>query len=272
MLRFWLVNSEAYLRVSAKLNWAEEHIKNLNAATDRFRKAHPDIVVAEPHEDLGEVWHKVAYVPEIPDPIALMLGDALYNLRAALDYLAQELVVAAGNEPSGQTAFPIFDTADEYWERMGRKVKGMRQSAIEAINRIQPYEGGFSHALWQLHRLNNIDKHRVLLTIALVNSGRTMTPIEEQEFAERFKRVHGAYPTGTSRWRFRHGKEFPVPLNASDILLKVPVSEVQKDVRFSFDIAFSEREVKAGTTVFVLLRVIADQVFEVVRSMGPHLQ
>jgi len=266
------MGANAYARVLAKLNWAEEHIKNLNAATDRFRKAHPNIVVPERHEDLGEIWHKVAYVPEIPDPIALMLGDALYNLRAALDYLAHELVVIAGNEPSRQTAFPIFDKPNEYWEGMARKVKGMRQMAIESINRIQPYEGGFGHALWQLHRLNNIDKHRVLLTIALVNSGRTMTPGEEQQFAERFKRVHGAYPTGASRWRMLRGKAFPVSLNAGDILLKVPISEAQEDVRFSFDIAFNEREVKAGTTVFVLSRMMSDQVFEVVRSMGPHLQ
>jgi hypothetical protein len=266
------MDSAPYLRVLAKLQWAEEHIKNLNATTDRFRKAHPDIVAAEPHEDLGEIWHKVAYVPSIPDPLALMLGDALYNLRAALDYLAHQLVVVAGNEPNGQTAFPIFDTADEYWERMGRKVKGMRQPAMEAINRIQPYEGGFGHTLWQLHRLNNIDKHRVLLTIALINSGRTMTPSEEQQFAERFRRVHGAYPTGTSRWRFLRGKEFPVPLNADYILLKVPISEAQEDMRFGFDIAFNERDVPAGTTVFVLLRMMSDQVFEVLRSMGPHLQ
>jgi hypothetical protein len=56
------------------------------------------------------------------------------------------------------------------------------------------------------------------------------------------------------------------------VLLKVPISEAQEDVRFSFDIAFDERVVKAGTTVFILLRMMADQVFEVVRSMGPHLQ
>lgn len=266
------MGSAPYFRVLAKLNWAEEHIKNLNAATDRFRKAHTDIVIREPHEDLGEVWHKVAYVPEIPAPLGLLLGDALYNLRAALDYLAYELVLAGGNEPSGQTAFPIFDTADEYWERMARKVKGMRQSAIEAINRIQPYEGGFSHALWQLHRLNNIDKHRALLTIALVNTARTMTPSEEQQFAERFKRVHGAYPTGTSQWRFRRGKGFPVPLNAGDVLLKVPISEVQEDMRFGFDIAFDEGEVKASMTIFVFLRTVADQVFRVIESLGPHLQ
>jgi hypothetical protein len=266
------MNSAPYLRILTKLNWAEEHIKNLNAATDGFRKAHTDIVVTEPHEDLAEVWHKVAYVPEIPDPLALMLGDALYNLRASLDYLVQELIVIAGNEPSRQAAFPIFDTANEYWEGMAKKVKGMRQTAIEAINRVQPYQGGFGNTLWQLHRLNNIDKHRVLLTIALINSGRIMTPSEEQQFAERFKRVHGAYPTGTSQWRFRRGKDAPVPLKAGDILLKVPVSEAQEDMRFAFDIAFNEREVPSGTTVFVLLRTMADQVFRVIESMGPHLQ
>lgn len=266
------MSGEAYSRVLAKLQWAEEHIKKLNAATHSFRQKHADVIIAEPHEDVGEVWYKVAYVPEIPAPIALMLGDALYNLRAALDYLAHELVVIAGNEPNSQTAFPIFNTSKDFSDGVDKKVKGMRQTAIEAFRSIQPYQGGFGHTLWQLHRLNNIDKHRVLLTVALINSGRTMTPSEELQFAERFKKVHGAYPTGTSPWRFLRRKGAPIPLEADDVLLKTPISEAQKGMGFSFDIAFNEGKIAEGTTLFALLRMMDDQVFDVLRSMGPHLQ
>ena len=40
----------------------------------------------------------------------------------------------------------------------------MRQDAIDAIDAIKPYKGG-NDTLWQLHRLNVVDKHRLLVTV-----------------------------------------------------------------------------------------------------------
>lgn len=42
-------------------------------------------------------------------------------------------------------------------------MKGMRADAKKAIDDLKPYRGG-NAALWQLHELNNIDKHKFLLT------------------------------------------------------------------------------------------------------------
>src|SRR5258708_7640183 len=132
----------AYGRVLGKYNWAEKHVKNFEVACEEFRKANSDPVVREEDGQTGEVIFRVSHVPVLPDDLSLLMGDAMQNLRSTLDYLACELVAVAGNLPNTQTAFPVFDTADEYWERMARKVKGMRQTAIEAINRRQPYQGG----------------------------------------------------------------------------------------------------------------------------------
>ena len=41
----------------------------------------------------------------------------------------------------------------------------MRQSAKLAIDAARPYKGG-NQALWSIHELNNIDKHRSLFTVA----------------------------------------------------------------------------------------------------------
>jgi hypothetical protein len=41
----------------------------------------------------------------------------------------------------------------------------MRPEAIEAIDRLNPYRGG-NEALWRIHELDNIDKHRSLFTVS----------------------------------------------------------------------------------------------------------
>src|ERR1035441_5313943 len=102
-------------RVLAKLDWANEHIDKLNALTDEFRRAHGGTVCPDADTETGDTIYRVIYVPDLPESFSLVLGDAHYNLRSTLDHLAHELVTFAGNKPTSQTAFPIFDSADEYW-------------------------------------------------------------------------------------------------------------------------------------------------------------
>jgi len=91
-------------------------------------------------------------------------GYIIQNLRTALDHLAFQLVLAAGNRPTKDTCFPIAKSLDVYEKDKIRKTSGMRPEAIQAIDTLKPYAGG-NHFLWGLHSLNNIDKHRVLLTV-----------------------------------------------------------------------------------------------------------
>src|SRR5258705_31662 len=43
------------------------------------------------------------------------------------------------------------------------KIKGVNQAGVAIFDATKPYKGG-DDRLWALHRLNNIDKHRLLLT------------------------------------------------------------------------------------------------------------
>jgi hypothetical protein len=103
-----------------------------------------------------------------------MAGDIVHNLRSALDHLAYHLV-AVGLECSPfmplteremrHIYFPIAETSEKYESEKPAKVKGMLLEAVEAIDRLKPYKGG-NPALWRIHELDNIDKHRTLFTLA----------------------------------------------------------------------------------------------------------
>lgn len=60
--------------------------------------------------------------------------------------------------------FPIF-SAKEAKSEIERKIKGVSQSVVDAIESIEPYQGGKGHQLWVLNELNNTDKHRTIVTV-----------------------------------------------------------------------------------------------------------
>jgi hypothetical protein len=124
-----------------------------------------------------------------PD-IATITGDALHDLRAALDHLAQQLYLVGFGSASyrDQTSFQIAQTPKKFRAGLPGRVHGMRQDAIDAICALEPYVGGKGTDLWVLHRLNNIDKHRLIVTVGSafrsMDLGAKMGHIFKRSFPE----------------------------------------------------------------------------------------
>lgn len=103
----------------------------------------------------------------VPDKIALIAGDALQNLMGTLDHLAYQLVCKDTNDAPPNPNwiyFPIADDKPKYDDRKHGKMAGAATATIAAIDALMPYHGG-DDLLWALYRLNNIEKHRLLLTV-----------------------------------------------------------------------------------------------------------
>ena len=155
-------------RVSAydKLERAEKHISEFEDARNIFRQENADAVQFKGDPKMQKRIYflsKNLYVrPDVP----LIIGDAIHNLRCGLDHLAHQLMcVGTGQSgPFGSVSFPIAEDSVKYKHGPRGRMKGMRKDAIKAIDALQPYGGGRSEMLWHLHLLNNIDKHRMLLT------------------------------------------------------------------------------------------------------------
>ena len=114
-----------------------------------------------------------------PDPLSLLIGDTLHNMRSALDTLAFALALAHTN-PLPQvliekSEFPIFGDEDKkgtpgmganMFRDNGRvKIAGWHPDAQTAVELLQPYKAGNAfrrHPLWVLHELDRVNKHRLL--------------------------------------------------------------------------------------------------------------
>jgi hypothetical protein len=165
----------------AKLDRAAEHLDSLRPEYDAWFGDGRDIIETveadEPASDGGPVWLVSRCARTVREPPArwgLVVGDALHNMRAALDHLACRLVELAGNSPSLATAFPIWDR-DPYANRdderrFERVLAGMRPGDAEAIRRLQPYQDPTSEEsakLIALAALNNLDKHLLILPVLI---------------------------------------------------------------------------------------------------------
>jgi hypothetical protein len=112
-----------------------------------------------------------------PARLALLVGEGVHQLRAALD----NLVVALADQAAGVTLppekvtsfqFPIADTPEKYDAQAKRHLKGLPEDIVSRIEEVQPYHlldyifgDPQPIPLWHenlhlLRELSNHDKHR----------------------------------------------------------------------------------------------------------------
>ena len=181
-----------------KLAWAKHQREVLEAQIAAWHQSGGYGVVFDKHpERPGHIMR--LKVGEIAPGIPLIIGDALYALRSALDHLAHDLAASFTNplppEASEDSEFPI------YWDKPipqhvgDRKLGAMDPQARAVIEGLQPHLRGQAYTddpLWQLYELARLDRHRFIhLTVAQlkgVSLGGNNLHIEEME-------IGGAGPT-----------------------------------------------------------------------------
>jgi hypothetical protein len=183
-------------------------------------------------------------------------GDVVHNLRCSLDHLACQLVWAgSGEEPSRRVEFPIAKDAATYEGDKARKVEGMCPKAIKAIDALKPYKGG-NDALWRIHELDNIDKHRQLFTYS---RDCMLTADWLAEYVD----IGPAGYYGPFNLKARN-PQFST-IGASD-------NEVEKDMESEIDEAIRKAHVSAGNAVLPTLHQLTDFAWNMILSFKPFLQ
>lgn len=156
----------------AKFARAREHRETFMAAAGEWLMSldmtMPIEKRIEPWEDGGEVIiFSVGTIRlEPPLRIALLVGDALSNYRAALDHLAWQLVTASGTPPKpNQVYFPIGRDREQFAADLRRKMPGVGPVTGAIVKRYQPFQHGaqaLDHPLWILAEWVGVDKHRAV--------------------------------------------------------------------------------------------------------------
>lgn len=100
------------------------------------------------------------------EEMSLLLGDAVHNMRSALDALAWELCHLDGQKPANpnKVYFPAV-VAESKWREAAENLKSMPPEFLERIRRKQPYlaDPPAKALLAVLAQMSNQDKHRGMI-------------------------------------------------------------------------------------------------------------
>ncbi len=168
--------------VDAKIGWAKCHLAALKESVEDTLQTHPYRFVGQMDAKTGEYVLSAHDLPAMDPTWSLRVGDVVHNLRSALDHLAWQLVILDGAKPDEKTLFPVRKSAVS---KTGQSAPTQLRPAVrnreilDALESVQPYLGPdgqpanyAENPLWRLHRLDIIDKHRLLLVVrAALNVG-----------------------------------------------------------------------------------------------------
>lgn len=147
-----------------KIKRANHHIENLASAIQDFVAGDFYRLYAETNPE-GKRVVTFESTP-LPEPLPLMLGDAIHNLRSALDLMAFELVTFGGGTPSKTLYFPVSETREKLVASLQGEIKIAGQPICDLIlDTVKSYKGG-NDPLWSLHQLDIMDKHRLIIPTA----------------------------------------------------------------------------------------------------------
>jgi len=161
------ISEEKMTSGQRKLKRGIEHVRTLCSETSAFEEAGAYSFdwardLRSPQEALYRCYADQREAP--PGHWPLLAGEAIQNLRSALDHLVYEAA-----EGKGKTQFPIFTKIDDYRKKGKPMIKTVPEEMWDSIESIQPFsfmpEHADQHPLAILHALSNLDKHRVLATV-----------------------------------------------------------------------------------------------------------
>ena len=101
-----------------KVERAREHLDNLDRAIKAFRATNSYVVKREFDKGQNRHLFRVHIEKSIPTAFGLIIGDAVHNLRSALDHVVWELSRRVVDEPIRRTAFPIFLDKSRWQQEM----------------------------------------------------------------------------------------------------------------------------------------------------------
>jgi hypothetical protein len=240
--------------VREKIKRAEKHIEDFKTRLRLFMDSKPYALRVDVEIESANPTVHIIKADPVPPDLLTIAGDAIHNFRSSLDHLACALVRAHGNEPSKYVEFPILEgpiTTAKIESAFAGKVQGMRENVQDAIRAIHPYQGG-NNTLWRLHRLDVIDKHKMLVAaLGNITAVNGFPPIEDKWDGNRWVGVAGVPLV------LEEGQQFTFP-----------GAKVDKSTPFFAEVVFNQSDVAEGYPMILALMQFNREVKKVIGKLS----
>jgi len=228
--------------VRLKFERTKKHVADLQNVIAAFFSTKPYKFGTKRDSVTGKLIYYITHIDPTPAEIPLIAADAFAGMISSLDHIVYQLFKAAGTTGRDRHLyFPIFDGEVEYKAPKSgreRKVKGLAPAAINAIDAMEPYKGGAGHAFWVIQELNNLAKHREVMTVGSMlraaDIGALMAEFMERNLGHALPEVHIFFKSADPL----------CPLKLGDELLGTPSNmEESKKLQFVFDVSLYEPQI-----------------------------
>ena len=158
-----------------KTERADEHINQIITVSKGLPTDWFDFSV-KPHTippHAKPTYFDLTYNPlkPIPEIFALMIGDAVHNLRSALDHLATAIVRQGTNDKRAKVHFPVAKNRDDLhgYGHLAKMESSLPGTEELIFKEIRPENNARDH-LWLFKDINNDDKHNLIIpTVTIAN-------------------------------------------------------------------------------------------------------
>lgn len=178
-----------------KIDRADKHIADLETVVADYLRSDFYEILVERDKRTGQTKVGFKSLHPIGKELNLLFGDAVGNLRSALDYA---VVAICAPHRAGKTGGIYFPFADDRSGYIGEVTKGHISLCGTLmvdffVNEVQAHKGGTGHRLWALNKLRNIEKHRMLLASTKI-AGLIVNA--EDANGNRFGNIHAQVNSG----------------------------------------------------------------------------
>src|SRR3990167_374263 len=145
-----------------KVERAEQHIAYLQRTFKAFVETNNYNLSVSEDPKTSRTTIKVHFSDYRPQEFALVIGDAVHNLRTALDHATWELIGLDSGTRDRYTTFPTGDDKVNY-EASCNGIKTPRGDTKKFFIALAAYKSGPGVGLYTIHRLDITDKHTILI-------------------------------------------------------------------------------------------------------------
>ncbi len=151
-----------------KIERAKHHVNDLNRKIAAYLVKEPFKLVFARMKNSNRATPILKSQIAIPPEFSLIIGDAVHNLRSALDHVIWKMVGHLASRPDNvQYPFPTKAVGENGFRSTitGREVQRAGENVVKAITALNAQPGG-DKLIYGVHALDIADKHKLIVTMA----------------------------------------------------------------------------------------------------------
>jgi hypothetical protein len=238
-----------------KVERAEYHTNDLSQQIQTYLAKKPFRLMTRGEPKADREIHFIKEVIPIPPWISPILGDAIHNLRSALDLLMFAMIGGKATRPES-VQFPFAKRADTLASTIqNREAQLAGEKVVAEIEALKPYPGG-NEWLSGVHALDIADKHKLIIPAA---SSANMTSTEFSRMVPGITGREGVVMSIHQGAQFISSRTGPRAARLAN-RRNIRPGEYERDLQPTFDIIFDEGQPFSGRPIVPVLIVMVDEI------------